>query len=506
MFDISFSGDETFNVEMEDSEENLSPSFREINIVPYPGEDGYSPIVEVSAISGGHSVNITDKEGEHSFNVMDGLPGRDGTDGSPGRDGTAATISVGNVTKLSPNSTPTVTNSGSSSSAVFDFGIPQGEKGDTGAEGYSPTISVTDIEGGHTVTITTKNGSVSFNVMDGATGATGQGVPANGTTGQALVKASDDDYDTEFKTLTASDVGALAVGDSAKFANAIHYGAVDSTSTSTVFTATIPGITEYYDGLTVMLYNGVVTSAANYTININNLGAYGTYNNMTMGNPVTPTNPTRDTTIFNINYAMLMTYCSHIGGGSTAGWICYRGYDANTNTIGYQIRSNSFSLPMTSIVYRYRLLFQSADNAHFVPATNSTSTNATAARTVCQDPINPFGAIVYYGTTSSVAANSRPSVANLWQEYTFNLGYSFQKSTNYSLTSWKPVYVKCAPQGGISAVIDSDTPIVQDLPTSEDGKIYILLGFAYSTTNIELVYYHPVYYYKDGAVKPWTGG
>lgn len=316
--------------------------------------------------------------------------------------------------------------------------------------------------------------------------------------------------------LDASDVGALAddtkyaaspaVGGSATFANGIHYGRVDGTSTSTAFTATIPGITSYYDGLTVILYNGKVTSASGYTININGLGAYGTYNNMTLGNEITPTAPTRDTTIFNINYAMIFTYCSDIGGQGITGWIGYRGYDANTNTIGYQIRTNSYSLPMTTKVYRYRLLFTSADGEHFVPATASTSTNATTARTVCQDPIDPFGSIVYYGTTSAVDVGSRPSVANLWQEYAFNLGYSFQKSPNYSLTSWKPVYLKCDPQTNGSAIIDDTTPIVQSLPSAADGKIYIFLGVAYSATNIELNLNHPVYYIDaNGRKRIWTG-
>ena len=281
-------------------------------------------------------------------------------------------------------------------------------------------------------------------------------------------------------------------------ATGIFYGEVASTSTSTVFTATIPGITEYYDGLTILLRNGVVTSAANFTININGLGAKGSYSNMSLGNPITPTNPTRETTIFNINYAMLFVYNTTVV--SEGCWICYRGYDANTNTIGYQIRTNSSSLPMTSITYRYRLLFTSADNAHFVPATNSTSTNATSARTVCQDKINPFGRIVYYGTTASVAAGSRPSASNLWDMYAFTLGYSFV----VTLTAWEPVYLKCAPQSDGSAIIDSTTPFVQDLPTTEDGKIYIFLGVAYSTTAMELLLNHPVYYYSNGCIRQWT--
>lgn len=281
-------------------------------------------------------------------------------------------------------------------------------------------------------------------------------------------------------------------------ATGIFYGEVASTSTSTVFTATIPGITEYYDGLTILLRNGVVTSAANFTININGLGAKGSYSNMSLGNPITPTNPTRETTIFNINYAMLFVYNTTVV--SEGCWICYRGYDANTNTIGYQVRTNSMSLPMKSIVYMYRLLFTSADGTKFVPANNSTSTNATTARSITQEKIDPFGQILYYGTTASVAAGSRPSTSNLWQQYALTIGYSFV----ITLTAWEPVYLKCAPQSDGSAIIDSTTPFVQDLPTTEDGKIYIFLGVAYSTTAMELLLNHPVYYYSNGCIRQWT--
>ena len=36
------------------------------------GADGYSPTVSVTTITGGHEVTITDKQGDHTFNVMDG--------------------------------------------------------------------------------------------------------------------------------------------------------------------------------------------------------------------------------------------------------------------------------------------------------------------------------------------------------------------------------------------------------------------------------------------------
>lgn len=179
--------------------------------------------------------------------------------------------------------------------------------------------------------------------------------------------------------------------------------------------------------------------------------------------------------------------------------------DANTNTIGYQLRTNSYSKPMTSAMgYGYRLLFTSADKLGWVPANNSASSNATAVRTPATDLIDPFGEIVYYSGTAAVAAGSRPGATSLWQQYTITLGYSFNTTgAALMLTSWEPVYIKCRPEPDDSAEIIGYT---QDLPTSEDGFIYIYLGVAYSATAIELIMNHPVYYYKDGAIRPWLGG
>lgn len=49
-----------------------------------------------------------------------------------GVSGTAATVDVGTTTTLDAGQNATVTNSGTTSAAVFDFGIPKGEKGDPG--------------------------------------------------------------------------------------------------------------------------------------------------------------------------------------------------------------------------------------------------------------------------------------------------------------------------------------------------------------------------------------
>lgn len=298
--------------------------------------------------------------------------------------------------------------------------------------------------------------------------------------------------------------GSASAGGAAKKTQGIFIGEVDSTSTSTVFTATVNGITELTDGTIVLLKNGVVTSASGFTININGLGAKPVYNNMGTGNPITPTNPSRETTIFNINYTLLFIYSEDLVSGGC--WLNYRGYNSDTNTIGYQLRTNSGGLPMSDKVYRYRLCFTSADGTKYVPATTSTSTNATSARSVNQRPIDPFGKIIYYSYTTAIDAGSRLGTSYQYQQMALTLGYSFNVNGSETITAWKPCYLKCAPQTDGSAIMDASTPIVQALPTSNDGKIYIYLGIAYSTTQIELYQNHPVYYHNGTGIRIWTGG
>ena len=88
---------------------------------------------------------------------------------------------------------------------VLSIGVPVGNNGDPGV---SPTVTVTDITGGHRITITDADGPHSFDVMNGPDGV---GIPTGGTTGQVLSKASGTDYDTEWTTPRGGDVTDVQV-------------------------------------------------------------------------------------------------------------------------------------------------------------------------------------------------------------------------------------------------------------------------------------------------------
>lgn len=447
MFNVTFSETENFPVSFA-KEEEKSVELREAFYVPVPGEKGdpgESPTVKVFDITNGHRIVITDIDGAHSFDVMNGEQGIQGIQGERGVQGIQG---------------------------------ERGERGEQGIQGIQGERGIQGIQGERGIQGEQGiQGIQGEQGIQGIQGEPGKGVAQGGTVGQILMKSSATDYDTEWTPPM------------------IPFGRLDSTSTATNFTATVPGITELKDGVCVILKNGVITSASGVKLNINNLGAKPMYSSMAAATAVT--------TVFNVNYTLLLVYDeTRVADGC---WVVYYGYYSDSNSIAYQVRTNSSTRPAAAKFYRYRLLFESADGKKWIPANTSTSTNATASRTVNQTPINPFGDIAYYGTTTAIEANANVTAAQLWQQYTLTLGYSFNRTGAALVLPYpSPIYLKCAPQSDGSAIIDADEPYVFSLPSTNDGKIYIYLGRTYSATNIELVLHHPVYYHDGTRVRLWT--
>lgn len=90
------------------------------------GAAGSSASVEITGTAPNQTLNITIPRGDT------GLTGAAGGVGATGPAGSAATISIGTVTTGAAGSSATVTNSGTSSAAVLDFSIPQGQSGTAG--------------------------------------------------------------------------------------------------------------------------------------------------------------------------------------------------------------------------------------------------------------------------------------------------------------------------------------------------------------------------------------
>ena len=88
------------------------------------------------------------------------------------------------------------------------------------------------------------------------------------------------------------------------------------------------------------------------------------------------------------------------------------------------------------------------------------------------------------------------------QHTSADLRYSFNEGT--TLTPDKYIYLVCDPQPD-GRVKLSSSPITQDLPNTEDGKVYLLLGRTISNYQISLDMVHPIYQFKNGTIQLWTG-
>lgn len=128
------------------------------------GQDGKSPTVTVTDITGGHRITVTDATGTKTFNVMDGTPGAPGVDGGYYTPVVTQVITGSMHVAFVPSddSMPVI--------PPVEIPLPAGEDGE---DGVSPTVSVTDITGGHRVTITDADGTKTFDVMDGEDGSGG---------------------------------------------------------------------------------------------------------------------------------------------------------------------------------------------------------------------------------------------------------------------------------------------------------------------------------------------
>ena len=151
---------------------------------------------------------------------------------------------------------------------------------------------------------------------------------------------------------------------------------------------------------------------------------------------------------------------------------------------------------------RYMLLLQKSDS-HLLPITEANNSTATN-KTLTTQSFNPFGYMFYYASTTTFAANANiNNNATLYNQYYYmDLRYSFNTGT--TLTTYGSVYLVAQLQGDGTAKLHS-SPISQTLPDTQDGLIYIWLGRAVSTYQVELYPIHPIYYHDGTRVRLLAG-
>lgn len=255
--------------------------------------------------------------------------------------------------------------------------------------------------------------------------------------------------------------------------------------------------TALYDGMKIAYYlpyagNG---NAATLNLTFPNGTTSGAKNIRRMGNNTI-------TTHMAVGSMIYMTYFTSVNyNGTTINntWWIQGYYDSNNydrsiiTHAGYTVGTNGLK--------QYSLCaITKADTIESFTTTSGTGTKTMNTNTEFRATDQFF----YFASSSDYSSGAAAPNSSLFVYYgsVIDLQYSFNITTT-SLTAKKNFYLV----GQLSS--DSCFKIVSpyyslDLPTSDDGKIYILLGRTYDKYRIILYETHPVYWYKDGGVQLYS--
>ena len=215
-------------------------------------------------------------------------------------------------------------------------------------------------------------------------------------------------------------------------------------------------------------------------------------------------------------YDSCLTYANIPGTGST-NYNTYTEMDfvnnglqetRDNNDVNYYNRQNYTSRTTSAALYRYQICLTKSDGT-LVPI-NSVNNSVATNKTLTIDSFDPFGEIFYWASTNTYAANANIGSSNLYRQYLADLRYSFNcggYDTTPTLTARMPLYLVATPQADGTAKLYIE-PLSMYLPSSEDRLIYIYLGRVYEDTKpyrVALSLNHPVYEYRNGAVRLYTG-
>ncbi len=280
-----------------------------------------------------------------------------------------------------------------------------------------------------------------------------------------------------------------------KLSVSIPFGQVDSTSTSTVFTATVENITELRDGICCYLRNDVVNSAAGYTININNLGAKSVYSSLNNG---------LTETVFKSNSTYLFVYNStRISGGC---WDLYAGYNSDTT---YNLNTNYTSVGYVD-VGAYPLVSHSLcafDINNKLTPFVTTATLSTGKTLV--DSVFPIGAKIYksnYSLSANRNYNDRSAICTTATSCDLRYSSVYHSSSIFPNDTFNKIFMP------VNVNLQNETFTLKTQETSDitnnftnhrslvSGNFYIEIGFnsSYSTSYYFALIQDNKLFYYDG--------
>jgi hypothetical protein len=249
-------------------------------------------------------------------------------------------------------------------------------------------------------------------------------------------------------------------------------------------------ITEYYDGLKIS-YKIPVAGATTTTLNINGLGAIQVY-----------VATSALTTHLPVNSVVYLTYTTVSGTGR---WV-WSNYADGVES--YTVRWNGAGVIAGEQITRYKLLMMASDGRYHPIVTGDTTTANT--KTINTQPFVVNSPILSYYTTASVNENAATATTSMYSAVAMSTNFAYNQNQISGWTAHKPIYLVGTINNDGLFVLEgagtiNTTYLTQTLPTTEDGKVYIMLGMMYSTTtSFRLNIEHPIIEFKNGKLREYV--
>lgn len=274
-----------------------------------------------------------------------------------------------------------------------------------------------------------------------------------------------------------------------------------------------PKVTEYFDGMLVCVKVPVAGNGSYGTaLQINDLG----YKPIVWGlNTMITTRYPVGSVVWAV-YNATQTATLYLGSGSQTITGCWQvmDYNSDTTTITYLRRYYGSRPKPTTDLYDYALVFRK-DETQVVPihavrngtsgtAANTSSTGTNKRLTI--ESFDPFGQILLYRNSAKVSAGTNIPIGTLYEQYLLHDARYIFNITTSSLTANKELYLVVDLQSdGMVKLATDVNPWSQTLPTTNDGHLYILLGFTYDTYRYDFLFDHPIYYHDGTRLRMYTG-
>jgi len=192
--------------------------------------------------------------------------------------------------------------------------------------------------------------------------------------------------------------------------------------------------------------------------------------------------------------------------------LCYaKETDSNTTYTSFfeqNLTAMKLKINPTRAIDRYQLVLERTDGTFDKPLTAAYGTGKTKAVNTATD-FKVDGLIWYYATTTALAVSTVSAATTNFLNQTHQtaniISYSLNGADNLATYSW--VYLVGIPQADPMTFRLDPTSVTSwyttTKPVTDDGKVYIKLGYFSDGTIFSLVSDHPAYWFKDGAFRPY---